>query len=204
MKKSTLLLISLLIFIPVAFSQNAKPIIDLTNKKKLIIVYKNGVQIELTNWGWFYKGDDYAAVNRYFENNRNINSDPLSRKNKKPAMPPVPDTTTGNLMLNMKALNVDGVSLNDFVLSENDFSSIKFIWKDRDTGNIALDKVVISLTNGKTIELPRLDPPNGYIEMTLEGNTNINGFSGKFSKRLDGGGYLTNSAPSPIIEIRVQ
>ncbi|MFL6281908.1 MAG: hypothetical protein ACJ74Q_01925 [Pyrinomonadaceae bacterium] len=199
MKKAILLLTSLLVFNSISVSQTKPPQIDLTTKRNLTIVYKNGVQIELTHWYWYYNGYNNTAVNDLL----NARSDPLSKK-KKPSIPENPDKYAINLILNMKALNVEGVSLNDIELSENQFSSIKFIWKDKDDTSIMLEKVIVSLTTGKTIELPKLEPPTGSADITLKGKTSVNGFSGDFSKRIDEGGYLANSAPSPIIEIRVQ
>jgi hypothetical protein len=99
--------------------------------------------------------------------------------------------------------------LDNIELSEAQFSSIKFVWKVRDLEKVRdfeklrdLEKVIVSLTNGRTIEFPLLKAPNGE-ELYLEGNTNVNGFSGRFSKILSTRAS-EHSEVGTIVEIKIK
>lgn len=176
------------------------------NTKPLIIIYSDGEQIELTDWLWHYSSSVWIAPEEPKKKKKSILSeifnpsppptlsdDPLGLK-KRPVQQ-ISSVSSRNLKLSMEGLSKPGISLDDIELSETQFSSIKFIWKERE-----LDRVIVSLTSGKTIEFPVLKPSIGQ-ELYLEGNTNVNGFSGRFSKILNTRLY---SERGTIVEIKVK
>jgi hypothetical protein len=156
--------------------------------------------VELSNWYWFY--DEQASQTLPYMTSDPTTPDSLFKKKPKPK-----DTTktSNRLLLNMRALNIHGASFDDLELSEAQFSSIRFIWKDKgnDLYNI-LDKVLISIADGRTVELLQLEPAFPYRELHLMGDTNIKGFSAKFSEYLGGTTTPRGLDSVALVEIRVQ
>lgn len=197
---------------PLDSPEKKAPLPQTPNSRTLIIVYNDGEQIELTKWLWFYARIEWVTLPEEPKKKRGIlkeifnppsieeraREDMEDRVGKRPIQHlQVINEPSKNLKLSMEGLSKPGVSLNDIELSETQFSSIKFVWKDRN-----LNKVIVSLSNGKMIEFPVLKPP-GNRELYLEGNTTVNGFSGRFVKLLSTR-VSENSEADTIVEIKIK
>jgi hypothetical protein len=178
--------------------------------KKLLIIYKDGGRVELSNWYWYYVDDTTPGLIGLEETRIAIGigpSGPPKKPKKKDSKSKDSDytKTSNNLFLSMNSLNARGIQLNDLELSETQFNSIKFIWKDKGTNvNEILDRVVVTLADGRTVELPRLEPSTPYSHLFLKGVTRVNGFEGNFSKEMNFSATPIGEAANAIIEIKIQ
>jgi len=154
--------------------------------RKAIIAFSDGTEMEVTNWYWFYLE---------------------TKTTKMPSLPGFPQTeppkstkgktkTSNVLMLSMRELVERGLFATDMEISETQISSIEFKWDAS-----ILNKVIVSLLNGKKVEIPSLEPVAPYTDLYLEGRASVNGFEGDFEKKLS---EITKSATAKgtIVAIR--
>lgn len=157
--------------------------------RKATVTFADGAEIDVTNWSWFYvemKTPKFTPVPGF--------SGPP------PAEPPKATkgkTKTSNvLMLSMRELVERGIYSTDMNISETQISSIEFKW----TGNL-LKAVVVSLLDGKRVEIPSLQPVAPYADLYFEGRATVNGFDGDFERKVSGIVNIT-SVKGTVVAIR--
>lgn len=205
-----LLLLSTLMLNSTAVSQTR-------NKSVVTIIYNDGARVEVTNWIWEYTGT--KLTERKSKKRRSLgdpgDSTGGSRPYAKPetfitnrqwpdskeyAREPIIEQAT-KLVISLAALSDRGVFLNKLELAEAELSYIKFIWKPDET---SIEKVIIALTNGRTIELPELIPAlPDTTQLYLKGDASLQGFKGWFSARVGGNSPdRLGRGKNSIVEIR--
>lgn len=208
-----LLLLSLLLFDSLTTAQ--------VRNIRVTIIYNDNAQTEVTNWSWEYRGTKIKPKKKDPFKLPSLNSSrPFMSRNLVIAHPilstyissfqlpgegyerePVYELSN-KLVISLAALSQRGVHLGKLEVTEAELSSIKYIWKP---DNSAIEKVVVSLKNGKTIELPELMPALSYAyELYLNGDAFVQGFKGSYSAKVSGKnpGVPGEEKNMVIVEIR--